>query len=242
MDFDFKFESERDYEKFIQFLKQSGKEESIEDKERHKRIINTKREIYCIQMSNIRKIAKQIAKTDPYGFLKYVKNNTYEEAVIWGLVIVSLKSLDEQIKYLDKWKDIIDCWAVCDTVCSSMKILKNSKDKNKYFDYFYKLCFSDKEFVARLGIITLMSNFLEEEYIDRIYEMCEKISLDAYYVKMGIAWLISFGFIKFKYKTYKLLEKRVLDKFTQNKAICKCRDSFQISAEDKGNLINYRIK
>ena len=39
---------------------------------------------------------------------------------------------------------------------------------------------------------------------------------DGYYVKMAVAWLISYLFVKFKSETYTLLGKRVLDKFTQN--------------------------
>lgn len=72
--------------------------------------------------------------------------------------------------------------------------------------------------------------------------MCEEANNNTYYFQMGIAWLISFGMVKFKDKTYKLLEKRTLPKFTQNKAISKCRDSFRISLEDKEKLTKYRIK
>ena len=87
-----------------------------------------------------------------------------------------------------------------------------------------------------------MTTYLESEYIDKIYKMCEEANNNTYYFQMGIAWLISFGMVKFKDKTYKLLEKRTLPKFTQNKAISKCRDSFRISLEDKEKLTKYRRK
>ncbi len=242
MEFNFKFNSKSDYAEFLKYLETVSKTESVEQKERHKSILNTTREIYCVSMAELRKIAKQISKTDPHGYLKYVQNNSYEEVLIWGLVAVSLPTLDDQIIELEKYKEVADSWALIDSVTSSMKLLKKSNEKDKYFDYFINLCYSEKEFVSRLGIVTLMTNYLEDDYIDKIYKMCEEVKNEAYYVQMGMAWLISFGFIKFKDKTYKLLEKRTLLKFTQNKAICKCRDSFQVSSEDKEKLIEYRIK
>ena len=87
-----------------------------------------------------------------------------------------------------------------------------------------------------------MTCFLEDEFIDQILGMCEKVKSDAYYVNMALAWLLSFAFMKFKEKTYQVFEKRNLSKFVQNKAISKCRDSFQVENQDKENLINYRIK
>ena len=87
-----------------------------------------------------------------------------------------------------------------------------------------------------------MTCYLEDDYIDQILDMCGQVKNDAYYVKMALAWLLSFAFMKFKEKTYILFEKRTLSKFVQNKAICKCRDSFQVEKQDKENLINFRIK
>ena len=72
--------------------------------------------------------------------------------------------------------------------------------------------------------------------------MCEEVKSTAYYVNMALAWLISFAFMKFKEKTYELLNKKALSKFVQNKAICKCRDSFRVDKTDKENLIKFRIK
>ena len=41
-------------------------------------------------------------------------------------------------------------------------------------------------------------------------------------------------------KTLKYLEHNKLNKFTINKAISKCRDSFRISAQDKELLLKYK--
>lgn len=245
--FDFEIKSKEDLETLIDTLKSVSKNETIEDHERHVKILNTKQNVIAISMSNIRKFAKQIFKAGYEKFLELSLPNDlyqefYEETLIQGLVIAEIKDLKKQKDYFKKWVHKIDNWSTCDTVVSTMKSLKNSKEKNKYFEFYYDLCFEKQEFVSRFGIVVLMTCFLEEEYIERILKMCEEVKSDAYYVNMAIAWLISFAFMKFKDKTYKLLEKRVLSKFVQNKAICKCRDSFRVQNEDKEKLIQYRIK
>lgn len=247
MNFDFKIETKNDYNKFIEELLKLSKNESIEDHERHVKILNTKQKVIAISMSAIRKIAHKIFKSGYEKFLEIslerdYNHEWYEETLVQGLVIAEIKDLEVQKQYFDRWVHKIDNWATCDSTVSTMKGLKDFKDKSKYFDYYLSLCFSQKEFVSRFGIIVLMNYSLEEEYIDEVLEMCEQVKNDAYYVKMALAWLLSFAFMKFKNKTYGLFEKRVLSKFVQNKAICKCRDSYQIEKIDKEKLINFRIK
>ena len=247
MDFNFVVKTKQDYANFIKYLKSISKGETIEDKVRHIAILNTKQDVIGITMANIRKTAKQIFKNGYQDFLDIClgcdyKQELYEETLIQGLVIAEIKDLAKQKELLSVWVHKIDNWSTCDSVVSTMKSLKNSTDKNKYFDFYLNLCFSKKEFVSRFGIIVLMVNYLENEYIDQILDMCKKVKSEHYYVKMGVAWLVSFAFIKFKDKTKPLLESRVLDKFTQNKSISKCRDSYQVSKEDKDLLVAYRIK
>lgn len=247
MDFDFKIETREHYDYFLKELKTLSKNESIENHKRHVAILNTKQNVIAVSMSAIRKMAHKVFKAGYDEFLNLslnqdAKDEFYEETLIQGLVIAEIKDLNEQQIYFEKWISKIDNWSTCDSTVSTMKGLKNSFEKSKYFDFYYNLCFSEKEFVSRFGIIVLMTCYLEDEYIDRILDMCQEVKNDAYYVKMALAWLLSFAFMKFKEKTYAIFEKRSLSKFVQNKAISKCRDSFQVKKQDKENLINFRIK
>ncbi len=232
----------KSYDKFLNLLQSLAKYESAIDRERHIKILNTHQKVYALSMADIRLIAKNISKGDYIGFLKAVKYNSYEEVTIAGIVIALIKDLSLQTKLLTDWTTKIDNWSSCDTVVSTMKTLKNNKNKSKYFEHYKNMCLNSREFVARVGIVCLMVNYLEEAYIDDILSVCKQINHPGYYVKMAVAWLISFAFMKFRDKTYTLLKEKCLDKFTQNKAICKCRDSYQVSAEDKQALINLRIK
>lgn len=233
--------SKSDYNKFVKDLKSFARGESVEDKQRHIAIINTKLDVLCLPMKIIREVAAKISAGEPLEFLKYAGDGSYEEILIQGLVIAKLKDLNLQIKLFDKWVHKIDCWALVDSTVSTNKNLKNSKNKANYFDYYYNLCFSEKEFNSRFGIINLMTNFMEEDYIGRILEMCKLVKNDAYYVQMGIAWLISVAFVYFRDKTLSLLKEQSLSKFVQNKSISKCRDSFRVSKEDKDMLAKLRI-
>ena len=232
----------KSYDFYLNLIKTNSKTETVAYHERHVKILNTKQKVYALSMAYIRGIEKAISKGDYESFLKNAKDGSYEEVTIQGLVIAQIKDLSQQTRLLNEWVKKIDNWSSCDTVVSTMKGLKRSKNKDDYFEHYKNMCFDAHEFVARFGIVCLMVNYLEEPYIDRILTMCKDVKHDEYYVKMAVAWLVSFAFMKFKDKTYALLQQNCLDKFTQNKAISKCRDSFQVSATDKENLIQYRVK
>ena len=59
---------------------------------------------------------------------------------------------------------------------------------------------------------------------------------------MAVAWLMCELMIKNRNQTLKYLEKHILNDFTINKTIGKCRDSYRVSKEDKEFLLKYRVK
>ena len=61
-----------------------------------------------------------------------------------------------------------------------------------------------------------------------------------YYVNMAMAWLLCECFIKQKAKTISYLQNHKLNKFTINKMISKCCDSYRVSKEDKEYLKQFR--
>lgn len=241
-----KLKNNQNYSDFIEFLKSLSKNETVEDVERHRKIINSKQNIIGISMKNIRLISNIISKHSQVEFLKIMKNKKaqdcfYEETLIEGLVIAQIEDLNLLVEKLETWVHKIDNWSTCDSVVVSLKNLKQSKDKNLYFQNFKQMCFSEFEFIARFGIIVCMYCYLEQEYIDEIFEIIKSINNRAYYVKMAIAWLISYAYLFDKQKTYNLLQMKILDKFVQNKSISKCRESFRILQEDKEKLKMLKI-
>lgn len=226
--------SSKDYQEYIEYLK-SLKEE--EYKNFHSRITRTKYEILGIRVPMQRKIAKEIKKGNYVAFLKHCGNTYYEEVNIEGFVIASIKE-EERDKYLDVFLNKIDNWAICDGFCNSLKITS----KENYLEKIEKMLQSNETYIVRVGLVLLLSSYVEEKYIKTIISLVENLKKEEYYINMAIAWLVAECFIKYPNETLPFLKSQKLNKFTQNKTISKINDSYRVSKEIKLMLKEYRIK
>ena len=220
------------YNKFIEELKKLGT-----DKYKNfnsKLIPFTQNEIIGIRIPILRNIAKKIYNTDYIAFLELVDNKYIEEVLIEGFLIGNIKNEILADKYIIRFLPKIDNWCVCDTFCNSLKIV--NKDKNKYFSFFTNRIDLTEPFNVRVGLIILNTFFIEEKYINDIFKFIDNINIDHYYVKMGIAWLISSCYIKFKDNTLGYLNNNKLDNFTYNKAIQKIIESNRVNNIEKNTL------
>lgn len=188
--------------------------------------------IIGVQVPKLRNIAKELAKTNSREYLELEDITFYEEKVIQGLLIGTLKlSYQETEKYLEKFIPKIDSWAVCDVVCSGLKVAcKYPKEMWAFLERYIK---SNQEFEVRFALVMYLNYYLNDEYIDRVIKNVSEINIDKYYVQMAIAWLLSVGYVKQKGKTLKYLKNNKLDEFTHNKAIQKIIESYRVSKEEK---------
>ena len=113
--------------------------------------------------------------------------------------------------------------------------------KIDFFDVASSLAFSDNEFLSRVGIVIMLSHYVNSMYIDEIIKVVSSLESNYYYVNMALSWLISVLFVEFRTNTLELLKQRILPAFVQNKAIQKIRDSYRVSKEDKEMLLLYKI-
>ena len=215
------------YQNFIKYLKEISDEKY---KNFHSRIIGNKNsKILGIKVPNLKKIAKEISKGNYTTFIKENKNEYYEEIMIHGLILGYLKiEENELLKLLDEFLKYIDNWAVCDTMCANLKQFKkiNINKVNKYLK-------SKNPWIVRVGIVLLLNYYIEEKNLSFIFDTCNKLKIDHYYVNMAIAWLISICYIKCPESTLKYLKKNNLNTFTQNKAISKICDSYRVDKKSK---------
>ena len=197
--------------------------------------------IIGVQVPKLRAIAKQLVKEDKKEYLELENIEYYEEKVIQGLMIgMSNLTIEDTKKYLEKFIPKIDSWAVCDIVCSSLKLSKKyQKEMWEFLEIYIK---SDKEFEIRFAVVMYLDYFLNDEYIDRVIKNISKIKSDKYYVQMAIAWLLAESFIKQKEKTKEYLKNNKLDNFTHNKVIQKIIDSYRVSQEEKEFVRTLRRK
>lgn len=205
-------------------------------KEFHRKLIPTVQDFIGVRMPVMKKLAKEIAKGDWRTYLQQGSADTYEEKMVRAIVIGNVKTdFEEIIPHIKEFVPLIDNWAVCDCFCASLKHTKKYKPRMWEFLNSYRT--SNKEFELRCMVIMMMDYYLDDEYLDRVIKIYDEIRSEDYYVRMGIAWGLSFCFIKHRDKTLEYFKNNSLDKWTLNRAIQKTRESYRVSPEDK-DLIN----
>jgi len=223
--------TKKDYNEFTKYLYSL---EDLKYKEFHSKLtFNTN--IIGIKTPILKQISKHICKGNYLEYIEFVTNNTYEEWIIFGLVIgYSKLDFNDKLDLLDKYIINIDNWASCDIVCANMKDFKKNKEKG--YKYILKLINSNKCWNVRFGLVLLLDFYINDDYLDDIFNICNSIKFDEYYVKMAIAWLISICYIKYKDKTLEYLKNNNLDKFTYNKVLQKIIESSRIRKSEKETL------
>lgn len=82
----------------------------------------------------------------------------------------------------------------------------------------------------------ILDYYIEEEYLEKDFEIFNNINSDYYYVKMAVAWAISICLVKYYNETISYLKNtNKLDQWTYNKAIQKALESYRIADKKKKN-------
>lgn len=227
-------------EKYSEYIDYLYSFQDIKYKEFHQKLTfdNT---LIGIRTQKLKEIAKDIYKGNYIEYLNISKNKTYEEKMIYGFIISNNKEFDkETIKYINKYTKLINNWALCDLFCSNLKFVK--RNKKEVYNYIISKINNNNMWIRRLCFVLLLDYYIEDEYIDNIFKLCDKYNTKDYYVQMSIAWLISICYIKYKDKTTLYLDNNNLDDFTHNKAVQKIIDSKRINKEEKNIIKEKRRK
>ena len=195
-----------------------------------------------IRVPIIRNLAKTLLKENSLDtLLKEFTDEYFEEVLLEGIIIAYAKiPLEEKLPYIKAFVPKIDSWAISDTFVPTLKL--KEKDLNMAWNFILPYTKSKEQFDVRFSVIMMLDYFLTEEYVDKVLIEIDKIKLDGYYVKMGIAWLVAEIGIKFNDKAIEYLKNNNLDNFTHNKAIQKMRESYRISPEQKEYLKSLKRK
>lgn len=200
-----------DYQKFVDFLFSF---EDLEYKNFNSKLV-LKNDLIGIRVPILKKIAKELAKGNYKEFISIMNHNYHEEVLIHGLILGYIKDpmnyFDDYIKYMNDWQS-------CDITISNMKYFKYNQDINYIKKYLYH----------RVGYVILLTYYIKDEYIDELYNIVDNYNSDNYYVKMAVAWLLSYLIIYDKNRAVKYLKKSKLDDFTYNKGIQKAIESKKI--------------
>ncbi len=218
--------------KYEDFLTELYSLQDLKYKEFHSKLIMSDK-LIGVRTPELKRIAKVIARSNYEDFFKENRHELYEENLVHGLVLGYLKLDFIELKPLvDDFIPYIDNWAVCDATVANLKVYKKNKTKDIVFNEIKNYLKNDNPWINRFGYVLLLEYFIEEKYMDEIFELCENYK-NHYYVKMAIAWLVSMCYIKYKGRTITFLKKHKLDIWTHNKAIQKIIDSYRVDNMDK---------
>lgn len=221
--------SATDYQDLIKYLQANSE---FKYQQFQKKLIPNTDNLLGVRMPMIKSIAKEIAKGNWQEFILQVEHTYYEETMLMGFVIGNIKAdLDTVLPLVKLFIPKINNWAICDSFCASLKIVK--KHKRDFFAFLQNYLYSEQEFKIRFAVVMLMDYYIDDEYIDELLDIFHNIHHDGYYVKMAVAWALSFCFVKQREKTLPLLQSNHLDDFTYLKALQKIIESGRVTDDDK---------
>lgn len=228
--------SPKEYEKFQKYLLTLG---DPSYQKFQKKLLKDDSIVIGIRTPILKQIAKELSRTDYISFLQYNPHTYYEEKVLHGFVLGYLKiEFPVLLEMIDAFLPYNDNWAVNDLTCTNLKVFK--KQDKEGFAYIQKLLKTGKTWNIRFALVLLLDYYIKEDYLDTIFDICNHIENQEYYVKMANAWLLSICYIKFSKETMAFLKNCQLDDWTYNKTISKICDSYRVSKEEKEILKQMR--
>lgn len=191
----------------------------------NKRIVNTKMPVIGVRVPDLRRLARELApdmSAADISKLLTAKNKSFDYVLLCGLLITHAR-LDDQtmIDLTKQYLPHVDSWAHIDIFVEK----KRRFASEVWWNFALECLQSEAEFTVRYGVVSLMTNFLDEAHIDQVFAALRKVTSDGYYVKMALAWLYATAAVNFFEKTLAELENRQIDAWMRNKAYQKMRES-----------------
>ncbi|HFL2401556.1 TPA: DNA alkylation repair protein [Clostridioides difficile] len=227
-----------DYNELLEYMMSI---QDIKYRDFNKKLIPGTENIIGIRVPNLRKLSKEISQGNWKEFLEVAEDTYYEEVRLQGMVIGNINSnFEETLYYVKRFIPKIDNWSVCDGFCSDLKSMK--KYKENMYDILKKYVYSKNPWEIRFALVMFLIYYVDDKHIKEIFEYCNNIQSEEYYVKMGMAWLLSICFIKCEEETFLYIKKNNLDDFTYNKILQKIIESNRVDLEKKNIIRSMKRK
>ena len=204
----------------------------------NKRIVNTKMPVIGVRVPDLRRLARRLAPdvsaADISKLLLKAQNESFDYVLLCGLLITharldDLAAIDLTKQYLPH----VDSWAHIDTFVEKKRRFAGEV----WRDFALECLQSEAEFTVRYGVISLMTNFLDEAHIDQVFAALRNVRHDGYYVKMALAWLYATAAVHFFELTLAELENGHINAWTRNKAYQKMRESRRFTPEQQAIIL-----
>ena len=175
------------------------------------RIVNTKMPVIGVRVPDLRRLARKLApnmSAADISKLLTAKNESFEYVLLCGLLITHAR-LDDQtmIDLAKQYLPHVDSWAHIDIFVEKKRRFAGEV----WWDFALECLQNEDEFTVRYGVISLMTNFLDEAHIDQVFAALRNVKHDGYYVKMALAWLYATTAVHFFDLTLAELENEHID-------------------------------
>ena len=204
----------------------------------NQRIVNTKMPVIGVRVPDLRRLARGLAPNmsaaDISKLLLKAQNESFDYVLLCGLLITHAR-LDDLVA-IDLTKQYllhVDSWAHIDTFVEK----KRRFTGEIWWDFALECLQNGAEFTVRYGVISLMTNFLDESHINQVFAALRNVKHDGYYVKMALAWLYATAAVNFFELTLAELENGQIDAWTRNKAYQKMRESQRFTPEEQAVIL-----
>lgn len=199
----------------------------------NKRIVNTKMPVVGVRVPDLRRLARELApdmSAADISKLLTAQNKSFDYVLLCGLLITHAR-LDDQtaIDLAKQYLPYVDSWAHIDIFVEKKRRFAGEI----WWDFALECLQSEAEFAVRCGVISLMTNFLDEAHIDQVFAVLRNVRHDGYYVKMALAWLYATTAVHFFDLTLAELENEHIDAWTRNKSYQKMRESRRFTPEQQ---------
>lgn len=207
----------------------------------NKRIVNTNMPVIGVRVPDLRRLVRKLAPdmsaADISKLLLKAQNESFDYVLLCGLLIAHTQ-LDDQttIDLAKQYLPHVDSWAHIDIFVEKKRRFAGEV----WWDFALECLQSEAEFTVRYGVISLMTNFLDEAHIDQVFAVLRNVKHDGYYVKMALAWLYATAAVHFFELTLAELEDEHIDAWTRNKAYQKMRESRRFTPEQQAVISKKR--
>lgn len=203
----------------------------------NQRIVNTKMPVIGVRVPDLRRLARELAldmSAADISELLTAQNESFDYVLLCGLLITHVR-IDDQtaIDLTKQYLPHVDSWAHIDVFVEKKRRFAGEM----WWDFALECLLSEAEFTVRYGVVSLMTNFLDEAHIDQVFAALRNVTHDGYYVEMSLAWLYATAAVHFFELTLAELENEHIDAWTRNKAYQKMRESRRFTPRQQQIII-----
>ena len=196
-----------------------------------------KERILGIRTPLLRRLARELGGSETAAhFLTVLPHGYYEEDNLHAFLIEGERDFSRALALTEAFLPHIDNWATCDSFSPPVFRAHPAELLPRAMSWMD----SDKPYIIRYGIGTLMRHHLSEHFSPELAARVAAVRHGHYYVRMMVAWYFATALCKQPEATMAVLRSHALDTRTHNKAIQKARESRCITAEMKEELRRYK--